>query len=144
VSADDKPNVVLHHVNFPTFRARELAEFYERTLGLHEIELPVVSPAGANRTNAQMEGDHGQLHLSQPIPDLLFNRDAAVNPLHRGHVAFRVSDVKAIIERLEAAGVPYAEYGEWTVKGWYQVFFHDPDGNVIEVHEVRGESDGNA
>jgi glyoxylase I family protein len=23
------------------------------------------------------------------------------------------------------------------VKGWRQVFFYDPDGNVIEVHQVE-------
>jgi catechol 2,3-dioxygenase-like lactoylglutathione lyase family enzyme len=22
------------------------------------------------------------------------------------------------------------------LKGWYQIFFYDPDGNIIEVHQI--------
>jgi glyoxylase I family protein len=32
--------------------------------------------------------------------------------------------------------VPYADYGKWALAGWYQIFFHDPDGNIIEVHQI--------
>ena len=31
--------------------------------------------------------------------------------------------------------IPFADYGEWAVKGWYQIFFEDPEGTVIEVHQ---------
>mgnify|MGYP003314108183 CR=1 FL=1 len=31
----------------------------------------------------------------------------------------------------------YSDWGETAVAGWKQIFFHDPDGNVIEVHEVE-------
>jgi hypothetical protein len=23
------------------------------------------------------------------------------------------------------------------MNGWHQIFFHDPDGNVVEVHQVN-------
>ena len=26
------------------------------------------------------------------------------------------------------------------MKGWHQIFFHDPEGNVIEVHQIMSES----
>ena len=26
--------------------------------------------------------------------------------------------------------------GSGAVNGWHQIFFYDPDGNVIEVHQV--------
>jgi glyoxylase I family protein len=32
--------------------------------------------------------------------------------------------------------VPYSDYGTWAMNGWHQIFFHDPDGNVVEVHQV--------
>ena len=32
-----------------------------------------------------------------------------------------------------------SDYGDWAIKGWRQIFFHDPDGNVIEVHALTGE-----
>ena len=37
---------------------------------------------------------------------------------------------------LEAKGIPYSDWGERAVNGWHQIFFYDPDGNVIEVHQV--------
>ena len=27
----------------------------------------------------------------------------------------------------------------WAMKGWHQIFFHDPEGNVIEVHQIMSE-----
>ena len=41
------------------------------------------------------------------------------------------------MQRLEQRGIPYADFGAWAMKGWQQIFFHDPDGNVIEVHEAK-------
>jgi len=38
--------------------------------------------------------------------------------------------------RLDQHGVPYADYGVWAVKDWYQIFVFDPTGTVIEVHQV--------
>jgi len=23
------------------------------------------------------------------------------------------------------------------MNGWHQIFFHDPDGNIVEVHQVQ-------
>jgi len=36
---------------------------------------------------------------------------------------------------LEAHGIPYSDWGNRAVAGWHQIFFHDPDGTVIEVHQ---------
>jgi hypothetical protein len=33
--------------------------------------------------------------------------------------------------------VRYSDYGGWAMTGWQQIFFYDPDGNVIEVHQAR-------
>ncbi|NCV30350.1 MAG: hypothetical protein EBW60_09670 [Rhodobacteraceae bacterium] len=40
---------------------------------------------------------------------------------------------------LEKCGVPYSDWGSDAVKGWHQVFFYDPVGNVIEVHQVLSD-----
>ena len=60
-----------------------------------------------------------------------------VNPVERGHIAFRTDDIEAFKRRLEERGIAYADYGAWAMSGWHQIFFHDPEGNVIEVHQVR-------
>lgn len=59
-----------------------------------------------------------------------------VNPLERGHIAFRTDDIEAFKRRLDEKGVPYADYGGFAMNGWQQIFFYDPEGNVIEVHQA--------
>jgi catechol 2,3-dioxygenase-like lactoylglutathione lyase family enzyme len=40
------------------------------------------------------------------------------------------------MKHLDEQGIPYSDWGSDAVKGWHQVFFYDPDGNVIEVHQI--------
>jgi hypothetical protein len=42
-------------------------------------------------------------------------------------------------KRLEEKNIPYSDYGQWAMNGWYQIFFYDPAGNVIEVHQDINE-----
>ena len=65
-----------------------------------------------------------------------FRTKQAVNPLDRGHIAFRTDDIAAFKKRLDEKGIPYSDYGTWAMNGWHQIFFYDPEGNVIEVHQV--------
>ena len=39
------------------------------------------------------------------------------------------------LDRLDDAGIPYSDYGTAFAAEWHQVFFRDPEGNVIEVHQ---------
>jgi glyoxylase I family protein len=57
--------------------------------------------------------------------------------VERGHIAFRTDDIAAFKRRLEERKIPYSDYGAWAMSGWEQIFFYDPDGNIIEVHQVR-------
>ena len=65
-----------------------------------------------------------------------FRAGHVVNPVSHGHIAYRTDDLAAFKAHLEANGVPYSDWGNAAVAGWRQIFFYDPDGNVIEVHEV--------
>ena len=38
---------------------------------------------------------------------------------------------------VDKLNVPYSDWGSDAVKGWHQVFFYDPEGNVIEVHQLE-------
>jgi catechol 2,3-dioxygenase-like lactoylglutathione lyase family enzyme len=52
-----------------------------------------------------------------------------------GHFCFRTDDIKGFMRRCDERGIRYSDYGCWAIPGWHQVFLHDPDGNVIEVHQ---------
>ena len=43
---------------------------------------------------------------------------------------------------LDSLGVPYSDWGDRAVAGWHQIFFYDPDGNVIEVHQIDEDASG--
>jgi catechol 2,3-dioxygenase-like lactoylglutathione lyase family enzyme len=77
-----------------------------------------------------------QFHLATRNLGLAFRTGQAVNPLDRGHIAFRTDDIGAFKRWFEEKGVPYADDGTWAMNRWYQIFFQDPEGKVIEVHQA--------
>jgi glyoxylase I family protein len=132
--------LTLHHINRCTTNVPAMDEFYRTVLDL------VPEPAmNASRVTSQgYAGDVAfvtdgptQVHLAEKDLDVGFRTGKPINPLERGHIAFRTDDIEAFKRHLEDKGIPYADYGGWAMSGWQQIFFHDPEGNVIEVHEVR-------
>ncbi len=80
-----------------------------------------------------------QMHLTPKDVLNSFKSGQVVNPLERGHIAYRTDDIEEFMRHLDDQGVPYSDWGSSAVKGWHQVFFYDPDGNVIEVHQIVSE-----
>ena len=76
-----------------------------------------------------------EMHLAERGLDVAFRNNQMINPVDKGHIAFRTDNIKDFLEKLDAAGVRYSDYGTTFAKEWHQVFFHDPEGNVIEVHQ---------
>ncbi len=135
----------LHHVNFSTERVDDMRAFYADVLGLGEE----TSFNAARKTDegyaggvAFMTDGAMQVHLAERDLEIGFKTGKGLNPLDRGHLAFRTDDIAAVKTRLTDAGVPFADFGDWAMKGWQQIFFYDPDGNVIEVHEVAEDAIG--
>ncbi len=125
-----------HHLNLAGAHWEASAAFYRDLLGLAPVELPRDREAyGA--TIATLQDERGyQYHFIPSDPDFAARNDLPVNPLGAGHLAFRVDDIATVRARLDAAGIPYSDMGEWAIKGWHQLFCADPDGRVIEFHAV--------
>ena len=64
-----------------------------------------------------------EMHLSTLDLTVAFRTKQPINPLERGHIAFRTDDIGGIKRRLTERGVPYADYGAWAIEGWLQIFF---------------------
>jgi glyoxylase I family protein len=77
-----------------------------------------------------------QVHLAEKDLGAGFRTGQVVNPVERGHIAFRTDDIAAFKRRLDERNIPYSDYGGWAMNGWQQIFFYDPDGNIIEVHQA--------
>jgi catechol 2,3-dioxygenase-like lactoylglutathione lyase family enzyme len=82
-----------------------------------------------------------QFHLAAQDLDLALRHAKGINPLERGHLAFRTDDLAAFRRHLEERGIPYADYGTTFTRFWHQIFFHDPAGTIIEVHQVLDAPD---
>lgn len=130
--------ISLHHVNLCARDVPEMEAFYRSVLDLR----PEPSLEGARNTSrgyaapvAFVSDGHTQFHLAETDLGVGFRTGQAVNPLARGHIAFRTDDIEAFKRRLEERNIPYSDYGQWAMNGWHQIFFYDPVGNVIEVHQ---------
>jgi catechol 2,3-dioxygenase-like lactoylglutathione lyase family enzyme len=131
----------LHHVNFCSGNVPAMDEFYRQVLDLK----PEPSLAGGRVTTEGYAGKVAfvtdgttQFHLAERDLGVAFRTGQALNPLERGHIAFRTDDLDAFRRHLREKGIPFADYGAWAMNGWEQIFFQDPEGNVIEVHQDRG------
>ena len=43
--------------------------------------------------------------------------------------------MNAVIKRLQAANIPYDDAGEFAIPGLWNIYFRDPEGNLIEVNQ---------
>ena len=133
--------MTLHHLNLTTTNVTKMNDFYRNVMGLAaEPTLNsnrITTGQGYSGETAFATDGHIQVHMSERDLALGFRQKQIVNPLERGHIAFRTDDIAAFKKLLDEKGVPYSDYGTWAMNGWHQIFFHDPDGNVIEVHQAN-------
>lgn len=132
----------LHHINYSTTRLPEMDRFYKNVIGLatetDELLPPLEKKKGYSGDVAFVTDGDIQVHLAQQDVHAGFRTGQIVNPVVRGHIAYRTDDLDEFKKHLEQQGVPYSDWGDTAVKGWRQIFFYDPEGNVIEVHQVDG------
>ncbi|HZC07995.1 MAG TPA: methyltransferase domain-containing protein [Ktedonobacterales bacterium] len=114
----------LDHVQVAMPRGEEqrARAFYGETLGLPERAKPV---ALANRGGVWFTCGDQELHLG--VED-------GFQPQRKGHPAFRVDDLGAMRERLEAAGAPISE--DVPLPGRLRFETRDPFGNRLEFQQL--------
>jgi catechol 2,3-dioxygenase-like lactoylglutathione lyase family enzyme len=129
----------LHHVNLVSTDVAAMDTFYRNVLDME----PEPTMARQRIKDQGYPGDVSfvtdgttQFHLAEKDMQIGFRTGQVVNPVEKGHIAFRTDDIAAFKKRLDDKGICYSDYGGWAMAGWHQIFFYDPDGNVIEVHQV--------
>lgn len=109
--------------------AREVADvdaataFYRDVLGFRSIRRPNFTFRGA-----WLFGYGVQIHIIEGDPS---RRGVAISP-RADHVAFHAADIEAVEGRLREHRINYMRNVQGPT-GMIQLFFHDPDGNHIEV-----------
>ena len=127
MSQDTPPLVAaIDHCSLIVADTVRALEFYKGILALEIDE----SRPDLGYPGAWLQLGNGQIHLLEvPNPDSVENR-----PEHGGrdhHVALQVSDLNAVILRLEQAGIGYSK----SKSGRAALFCRDHDGNAIELVE---------
>ena len=130
-----------HHVNYVSKDVDKMHDFYTRVLGLGDVP----QENFPRTTSTEDRGFDGkirfatdgqmQMHLAERDLTVAFKNGHVINPVDRGHIAFRTDDLAAFLAILDEQGIPYSDYGTAFAKEWHQVFFQVPEGNVIEVHQ---------
>ena len=135
----------LHHINLVhAHDPRILLDFYRDVMRMDEMPISMFPRTTASddqgsdvpivfATDGAM-----QMHLAQQDLGVGFRNGMAVNPIERGHIAYRTDDIHAFMAHLDAHEVHYCDYGTAFAKEWHQIFFLDPVGTVVEVHAVVG------
>ena len=132
--------IELHHINLSTDKVDEMNDFYLNVMKLKtETQgLPILEKKKGYSGDVAFVSDGTiQTHLAEKDLDVCFKTGHSINPLEKGHIAYRTNDLEAFKTHLDQLGIRYSDWGETAVAGWKQIFFYDPDGNVIEVHEVE-------
>ena len=128
----------LHHINLSTRDVKELERFYKDILllDIQTEDLPTLEKKKGYSGDVSFVGDGKvQMHLAQKDLSVNFKTRHFINPVEKGHIAYRTDDIEAFKKHLEENNVDYTDWGDIGVSGWHQIFFYDPDGNIIEVHQ---------
>ena len=130
-----------HHINYVSHDVEALHDFYTKIMKMDDI-----APQNFLRTTATSKTGYDgnikfategsmQMHLAERDLDVAVRNGLHINPVERGHIAFRTDDIDGFKKHLKDNGIQYADYGTAFAAEWHQIFFYDPEGNIIEVHQ---------
>lgn len=105
----------------PAGREDEARSFYSGLLGIAEQQKP--EPL-ARRGGCWFENGELKIHLGV---------DTDFRPARKAHPALLVDDLPALVDRLQAAEVPFRD--DEPLDGYQRVYVDDPFGNRIELME---------
>lgn len=124
---DPLPIASVNHIARVTRDLVASTAFYRDVLGFREIRRPNAPFAGAWLYNYGL-----QIHLIEPEAGAILQPPDSRISIRADHVAFHVTDTQVVERLLQEHGIPFAK-NYFKDSGVTQLFFHDPDGNHIEI-----------
>ncbi|KAJ8756084.1 hypothetical protein K2173_024631 [Erythroxylum novogranatense] len=119
----------LNHISLVCRSVEDAINFYKNTLGF----LPIRRPGSFDFDGAWLFGFGVGIHLLQAEDPESLPKKSEINPKD-GHISFQCESMGAVEKKLKDMGINYkramVEEGGIHVD---QLFFHDPDGFMIEI-----------
>jgi catechol 2,3-dioxygenase-like lactoylglutathione lyase family enzyme len=125
MKAEPLPIESINHIARVTHDLEASTAFYRDVLGFRSIQRPNFGFPGAWLFNYGV-----QIHLIAATGDPAV--DGPEISIRADHVAFHVADTDVVEELLKRHGIPY-KTNYVADSGVTQIFFHDSDGNHIEI-----------
>ncbi|CAL4902708.1 unnamed protein product [Urochloa decumbens] len=123
------PLASLNHISIVCRSVEESLRFYTDVLGF----VPIRRPGSFNFDGAWLYNYGIGIHLLQSEDPGSLPEKTEINPKDN-HISFQCESMVAVERRLKELGIPYVqrcvEEGGINVD---QIFFHDPDGFMIEI-----------
>ena len=134
--------LIFHHINYVSKNVDELNNFYKNILQMETVpesnfpRTDATNDIGYNGKIKFVTEGNMQMHLAEKDLDVAQKNKKHINPVEKGHIAFRTDDIENFKKLLKKNKIRFADYGTAFAKEWYQIFFYDPEGNIIEVHQL--------
>ena len=152
----------IDHVNLVVRDLEGMADFYVRLLGMKITKQVTISGPWIDRTVGLVGVNADVIYLDLPqgprVELIRYNSPPGKDSPEPGksnttglrHLAFRVSDIDAVVKTLHNAGVKFfsdiqlVPDSQVTYAGGLRkrlAYFHDPEGNLLELCEYKEQRD---
>ena len=119
-----------HHINYVSKDVDELDDFYRNILQMEPVptEFP---PDGCNGQfrlcrKIRFVTEGMQMHLAEQDLTVAAKHSQHINPVERGHIAFRTDDIRPSKPCCGKNDIDFADYGTAFVKGMVPDFLSRP------------------
>ena len=142
----------VHHTGIIVSDLERSIDFYHGVLGLEFANEPspvfddpalgdAVGVPGAALRQVTLRAGDDQVELLEYLrPPSPISAPMPQHALGAHHVAFRVDDIHAKVQALQARGIEFLSdvnvVDEGVLAGWRWIYFTDPDGITLELVEV--------
>ena len=96
-----------HHINFVSKNVDSMNDFYKNILEMDSIPTEhfprteeTFDSGYSGKINFVTEGKI-EMHLAERDINVAFKNNHTINPVDKGHIAFRTDDIKSFIEKLK-------------------------------------------
>lgn len=126
------PDIEVDHLHIKSADSARSAAFYVDALGAREVSRTAIE----ERTRIVLDIAGLALFIEDRAEDAARKIDPPFTGLE--HIAFRVSDLEGLAEKLRTMGIRFAMQPKQIRPGIIAAFIYGPDGEYIELIERQG------